>query len=158
MAVLLAHLNVPLTWPEVLKRTAREAIADNIMGMAAQLAYYFFFSLFPALLLLIAIASYFPVQTLVDEVFKSMSGFAPPEGLRIITDQIQKIRDAKPAGLLTFGVATAVWSSSSAMTAITRDPGDLRAGYRSSGRRSSTPLAAFVRSVAARSSSANEYL
>jgi membrane protein len=118
MAVLLAHLNVPLTWPEVLKRTAREAIADNIMGMSAQLAYYFFFSLFPALLLLIAIASYFPVQTLVDEVFKSMSGFAPPEGLRIITDQIQKIKEAKPAGLLTFGVATAVWSSSSAMTAV----------------------------------------
>src|SRR6185436_8898000 len=57
-------------------------------------------------------------QTLVDEVFKSMSGFAPPDALRIITDQIQKIRDAKPAGLLTFGVATALWSSSSAMTAI----------------------------------------
>ena len=118
MAILLAYLNVPLTWPEILKRTVREAMADNIMGMSAQLAYYFFFSLFPALLLLIAIASYFPVQTLVDEVFKSMSGFAPPEALRIITDQIQKIRDAKPAGLLTFGVATALWSSSSAMTAI----------------------------------------
>jgi membrane protein len=118
MAVLLAHLKVPLTWPEVFKRTVKEAMADNIMGMSAQLAYYFFFSLFPALLLLIAIASYFPVQTLVDDVFKAMSGFAPPEALRIITDQIQKIRDAKPAGLLTFGVATAVWSSSSAMTAI----------------------------------------
>ena len=118
MAVLLAYLKVPLTWPEILKRTVREAMADNIMGMSAQLAYYFFFSLFPALLLLIAIASYFPVQTLVDEVFKSMSGFAPPEALHIITDQIQKIRNAKPAGLLTFGVATALWSSSSAMTAI----------------------------------------
>jgi membrane protein len=118
MAVLLAYLNVPLTWGEILKRTIREAMADNIMGMSAQLAYYFFFSLFPALLLLIAIASYFPVQTLVDEVFKAMSGFAPPEALQIITDQIQKIRNAQPAGLLTFGVATALWSSSSAMTAI----------------------------------------
>ena len=118
MAVLLAHLKVPLTWGEVLKRTMRESMADSIMGMSAQLAYYFFFSLFPALLLLIAIASYFPVQTLVDDVFKSMSGFAPPEALGIITEQIQKIRDAKPAGLLTFGIATAVWSSSSAMTAI----------------------------------------
>ena len=118
MAVLLAYLDVPLTWGEILKRTIREAIADNIMGMSAQLAYYFFFSLFPALLLLIAIASYFPVQTLVDEVFKAMGGFAPPEGVSIITDQIQKIREAKPAGLLTFGVATALWSSSSAMTAI----------------------------------------
>jgi membrane protein len=118
VAVLLAHLKVPLTWREILTWTVREAVADNIMGMSAQLAYYFFFSLFPALLVLIAIASYFPVQALVDQVFKSMSGFAPPEALSIITDQIQKIRDAKPAGLLTFGIATAVWSSSSAMTAI----------------------------------------
>ena len=118
MAVLLAYLDVPLTWGEILKRTTREAIADNVMGMSAQLAYYFFFSLFPALLLILAIASYFPVQTLVDELFKAMSGFAPPEGLQIITDQIQKIRTPKPAGLLTFGVAMALWSSSSAMTAI----------------------------------------
>ena len=118
MAVLLAYLDVPLTWAEILKRTVREAIADNIMGMSAQLAYYFFFSLFPALLLLIAVASYFPVLTLVDEVFKAIGGFAPPEAMQIITDQIQKIRNAQPAGLLTLGVATALWSSSSAMTAI----------------------------------------
>src|SRR5436190_8245953 len=118
MAVLLAYLKVPLTWREILTRTVREAMADNIMGMSAQLAYYFLFSLFPALLLLIAIASYFPVQTLVNEVFKAMSGFAPPDALSIITDQIQKITTGKPAGLLTFGVATALWSSSSAMTAI----------------------------------------
>lgn len=118
MAVLLAYLDVPLTWREIGRRTTREAIGDNILGMSAQLAYYFFFSLFPALLLLIAIASYFPVLTLVDEVFKTMRGFAPPDALQIITDQIQKIRTAQPAGLLTFGVATAVWSSSSAMTAV----------------------------------------
>jgi membrane protein len=118
MAVMLAYLKVPLTWRDILTRTVRESMADNIMGMSAQLAYYFFFSLFPALLLLIAIASYFPVQTLVNEVFKSMSGFAPPDALSIITDQIQKITSGKPGGLLTFGVATALWSSSSAMTAI----------------------------------------
>ena len=35
----------------------REAMADDIFGMSAQLSYYVFFALFPALLLLIAIAS-----------------------------------------------------------------------------------------------------
>ena len=118
MAVLLAYLKVPLSWREILTRTVREAMADNVFGMSAQLAYYFFFALFPALLLLIALASYFPQQTLVDQVFQSMGGFAPPAALTIITDQIRKITDAKPGGLLTFGVATAIWSSSSAMSAI----------------------------------------
>ena len=118
MAVLLAYLKVPLTWREVFARTGREALADNVFGMAAQLSYYFFFALFPALLLLITIASYFPIHTLVDEVFRSMGGFAPPEALSIITEQIQKITQAKPGGLLTFGIAAAIWSTSAAMSAI----------------------------------------
>jgi membrane protein len=118
MAVLLAHLKVPLSWREIFARTGRGAVADNIFGMSAQLSYYFFFALFPALLLLIGIASYFPVQTLIDQVFKSMGGFAPPDALSIITDQITRITEAKPGGLLTFGVAAALWSSSSAMSAI----------------------------------------
>ncbi len=118
MAVLLSYLRVRLSWREILTRTIRDAIADNVFGMAAQLAYYFFFALFPALLLLITIASYFPVHAIVDEVVKSMGGFAPPEALGIITDQINKIRDAKPSGLLTFGIAAALWSTSAAMSAI----------------------------------------
>jgi uncharacterized BrkB/YihY/UPF0761 family membrane protein len=42
---------IPLTWRELVTRTLREFIADNGLGLAAQLAYYFFFSLFPALLM-----------------------------------------------------------------------------------------------------------
>src|SRR5919201_3009894 len=118
MAVLLAHLKVPLSWREILTRTVKEAMADNIFGMSAQLAYYFFFALFPALLLLIAMAAYLPEQTLIDQVFKSMGGFAPPAALSIITEQIAKITMAKPGGLLTFGIAAAIWSCSSAMSAI----------------------------------------
>lgn len=118
MAVLLASLKVPLSWWDILTRTVKEALADNIFGMAAQLAYYFFFALFPALLLLVAMAGYLPQQTLIDQVFKSMGGFAPPAALSIITEQISKITMAKPGGLLTFGVAAAIWSCSSAMSAI----------------------------------------
>ena len=118
MAVMLAYLKVPLSWREILTRTVRDSIADNVFGMAAQLAYYFFFALFPALLLLITIASYFPVHTIVDEVVKSMGGFAPPEALTIITEQIRKITESKPGGLLTFGIAAAIWSTSAAMSAI----------------------------------------
>jgi len=36
MAVLLASLAVPLTWRELLARTVKEALGDNIFGMAAQ--------------------------------------------------------------------------------------------------------------------------
>jgi membrane protein len=118
MTAMLAFLKVPLTWGEVLRRTFKEAIEDNCLGMAAQLAYYFFFALFPVLLMLIAIASYFPYHTLVDDLFKTLGGFAPPEVLTIITDQLAKIAKGEQGGLFTLGMLTAIWSSSSAMTAI----------------------------------------
>ena len=65
MAFLLTYFKVPLSWPELWRRTLREAFwKDNCLAMAAQLAYYFFFALFPTLLFLVALASYFPVSTL----------------------------------------------------------------------------------------------
>jgi membrane protein len=86
--------------------------------MAAELAYYFFFALFPALLFLLALASYFPIDMLVDDILRLMGRFAPPEVLSIITDQIRKISEGKEGGLLTLGALAALWSSSSAMTSI----------------------------------------
>ena len=119
MAVLLAYLKVPISWPEILKRTFHEAFyKDNCLGMAAQLAYYFFFGLFPALLVMLAIASYFPVDILIDEMFAMLGGFVPPEALVIITDQIKKISEGQQGGLLTIGMLTALWSSSAAMTSV----------------------------------------
>lgn len=50
-----------------------------------------FFALFPALLALLALASYFPLDTLVDDTLRLLGGFAPPEVLTIVTDQIRKI-------------------------------------------------------------------
>jgi membrane protein len=119
VAVMLARLRVPLTWPQILKQTFNEAFfKDNVLAMAAQLAYYFFFALFPALLVVIAIASYFPVERLIDEMFVVLGGVIPPEAMSIITEQIQKISNGEQGGLLTIGMLTALWSSSAAMTAI----------------------------------------
>jgi membrane protein len=119
MALLLGRLRVTLTWTQILRRTFVDAVfKHNCLGMAAQLAYYFFFSLFPVLLFLIAVASYFPITTLIDEIIGALGQFAPPEFLTIVTDQIRKISGDRAGGLLTLGILTALWSSSTAMTAI----------------------------------------
>ena len=119
MAAMLTFLRVPLSWREILRRTFKEAFwEDNCLGMAAQLAYYFFFALFPALLFVVAVASYFPVATLVDDMFRTLGGFVPPEALSLITDQLKKISNDQQGGLLTFGMLLTLWSSSGAMTAI----------------------------------------
>jgi membrane protein len=92
MAKLLRGLGVHISWREILKRTIYEALwKDNCLSMAAQLAYYFFFALFPTLLFVVALASYFPITNLIDDMFETLGGFLPPEALQIITDQIIKI-------------------------------------------------------------------
>ena len=67
-ADVLRAFRIPLTWPDMLKRTAVEVMADNCLGLAAQLAYYFFLALFPALLFLVAVISFMPVSGLLDAI------------------------------------------------------------------------------------------
>lgn len=65
---MLAYFDVRIGWKELARRTIKETLSDDMPGLAAQLAYYFLFALFPALLFLIALASYFPLRNLTDEV------------------------------------------------------------------------------------------
>ena len=59
-------LDARVGWWTILKRTFKEVIDDNCLGLAAQLAYYFFLSLFPALLVVVTLTSFFPYHVLDD--------------------------------------------------------------------------------------------
>ena len=119
MALLLGRWRTQRSWPDLLRRTLRESFFhDNCLGLSAQLAYYFFFALFPALLVLIAIASFFPLASLTDDTVRLFGPFVPPEVLSIVTDQLRKLSGGDRGGLLTIGMVAAIWSSSTAMTAI----------------------------------------
>lgn len=106
---------VPLTWRELITRTLKDFIADNGLGLAAQLAYYFFFSLFPALLVGIALASFFPLERFLDRIVAALGGVVPTDVLVIVQEQLLKIAQGDSGGILTFGVVVAIWSSSAAM-------------------------------------------
>src|SRR5918993_6111471 len=73
--------NLPLSWKELFKRTFKSAYNDNLLDLAAQQAYYFFFALFPAILTLISIASFFPIANLVDESINMLGRVAPGDVL-----------------------------------------------------------------------------
>jgi membrane protein len=116
--VMLAYLRVPLGWKDLLKRSLKEAWADNILDLAAQQAYYFFFALFPALLFVMALASFFPLQTLIDDVVSMVARIAPYDVVKILTDSIIGLSKQNSGGILTFAFIVAIWSSSGAMVSI----------------------------------------
>jgi membrane protein len=115
---MLAHLRVPVGWKQLLKRSVKEALADNIFDLAAQQAYYFFFSLFPALLFVIAVASFFPLQTLIGDVVQMIGRVAPAEVVTIITSAMRDLSNENSGGILTFAFVVTIWSSSGAMVSI----------------------------------------
>src|SRR5207248_6215831 len=109
-------LDAAIGWRTLLSRTLKETVDDNCLGLSAQLAYYFFLSVFPALLVVVALTSFFP-RNLLDQILSWFSSFAPQDVLQIVRAQIQLIMSSGHTGLLTFGVLGALWSSSSAMNA-----------------------------------------
>ena len=115
---MLARLQVPLGWGELFKRTFKEALADDVFNLAAQQAYYFFFALFPALLALISIASFFPIHNLTGDVVETLGRVAPGEVVRVINDQLVKISGDNAGGLLTFAFLVTLWSSSGAVVSM----------------------------------------
>jgi membrane protein len=118
MAALLERFRVPLSWSQLFKQTFNETLADDVLNLAAQQAYYFFFALFPALLALISIASFFPIENLIGEISTMLLRVAPEDVTKIVTDQIVKIGQSNAGGILTLAFFFTLWSSSSAVVSL----------------------------------------
>jgi len=116
--VQLVPFQVSIGWRELLRRTIREINDDDVLNLAAQLSYYFFLALFPAVLFLLALASFFPLTHVTDDIVRTLSPITPPDVLHFLSDQMTRISNADSGGILTVGILGAVWSSSAALVAI----------------------------------------
>ena len=115
---MLAYFDTQVGWRELLKRTVKDTQADNGLGLAAQLAYYFFLALFPALLFLIALAGVVASPEMMTRLVNALSGTAPPDVINIVREQLVSLSLGNQGGIMTFGVIAALWSSSAAMVAL----------------------------------------
>src|SRR5437773_1245125 len=115
---MLKTFRIPISWTDLAKRTASEVMAANCLGLAAELAFYFFLALFPALLFLVAIVSFIPVEGLLNTITGTLARVAPGELLMLVQDQVLKIAHDNNGGLLTLGMIGTIWSTSSGVTAI----------------------------------------
>jgi len=115
---MLWYFESTLSWKELLRRTYKETVADDGLGLAAQLAFYFLLALFPTVLCVIALVSFLPLQNFTDEVTRLLGGFAPPEMVTLIREQMVRLADGNDGGIFSIGLLGALWSSSAAMVAM----------------------------------------
>jgi membrane protein len=100
------------------RRVMHEIQEDDCWGRAAQLAYYFLFALFPFFLVLTTLLGYLPVPNLMDRLMEMLAEMLPGDALRLVQDNVREIVTSQRGGLLSFGILAALWTSSSAITAI----------------------------------------
>ncbi|WP_102347774.1 YihY/virulence factor BrkB family protein [Bacillus sp. Marseille-P3661] len=91
---------------------------DEVVGLAAQLAYFFLLSLFPFLIFLITLIGYLPISQV--DVLGIVSEYAPGQTMHLIETTLNEIMDKQRGGLLSFGVIATIWSASNGINAIIR--------------------------------------
>jgi membrane protein len=104
----------------LLKRVWTSSYEDGVYNRAAELAYFFFLSLFPGIIF---------ITTLLGFVFKSntqltalllryLSTTLPGSAFDLIRQVITEITRSSGTGKLTFGVLAALWTANSGMNAL----------------------------------------
>jgi membrane protein len=96
---------------ELLKRTFRQFSQDDMSTYASALAYRALFSLFPFLLFLIAILSFFDLQNFFDWLRDQAAMLLPGQAMDVVNPVIDQMQQEK-SGLLSVGILLAVWSAS----------------------------------------------
>jgi membrane protein len=89
----------------------------HLQLVAAGLAYYFVMSLFPALVLLTAMAAYLPVQNGSQRATAFMAHLVPQQGLSLVEPIVTSITIHR-SGLLWFGIISTLWLTSVGAKAI----------------------------------------
>lgn len=106
-----------LTWMEVARKALRRA-ADDMTGRAAQLAYYFFLSIFPMMICGFAILGIFAAHAVNfrAEIFQFLARIAPSSNL--LQHTIDQVTKSSGSGKLSIGLVVTLWSASSGISAI----------------------------------------
>ena len=104
----------------LLKQTGREILSDNVLGLAAQTAYYFFFSLFPIFLFLAPILSVVgDKRETFDMIMTRLASTVPAEAVALMSNVVREVVLTPNApGLMSVGALLAAWTGSNIFSAL----------------------------------------
>jgi membrane protein len=104
---------------EVANRTWAQLRENDVLGRAAQLAYYFFLALFPFLVCVIASLSVFGFADRGRIILAELlARFVPTPAFQLINGTIDQIIQASGPVKMSFGIIASLWSASMGMGAI----------------------------------------
>jgi len=100
-------------------RLWKEINKDDCWGMAAQLSYFYLLAFFPFLIFLSALVGFVPsVANLIDHLMSGLVNFIPEKTHDLVSGTVQTLTVSRDEGVLTFGIALALWFASFAFSAM----------------------------------------
>jgi membrane protein len=109
-----------LTKKQLAGRVWHEIGQDNLLGQSAQLAYFFLFAIFPLIIFLTSLIGIIEgphspqIRHLIDQLSRAM----PSSAGALVTETLRRSLAASGNGKLAFGIAIALFSASSGMSAM----------------------------------------
>lgn len=102
------------------RRVVREIMDDNVLGLSAQTAYYFFFSLFPLLLFVAPMLSLVgDKQVLTQRILEQLSQTVPASAMAWISQVVEGVVFTEGApGLMSIGALLALWAGSNVFNSL----------------------------------------
>src|SRR5579884_4307494 len=101
-----------LTWKKFFKRLIEEWSHDEISYVGASLTFYGLLAVFPFLIFLVALFSYFITPSQSQALIGQLGEVAPAQVTSVIADRIHALQSNPAGGLLTIGAVGAIWSAS----------------------------------------------
>src|SRR5262245_17792681 len=103
---------------QLARLTLSEIWKDEIFDRAAALSYYFVFALFPTLLFLTTILGMVSGGAVMDQLLVLIQDWLPPDAASLVRRTLAEIQRGAGGGLLSVGVAAALWGASRGMVSI----------------------------------------
>jgi membrane protein len=99
-------------------RFYKSALADDVFGRSAQLAYYFFFAMFPGLIFISAVLGFLarPGSHLAGSMMEYLGRVLPQGASELVGATLTQTVHASGAGKLSAGILLALWSATCGMT------------------------------------------
>jgi membrane protein len=104
-------------WRDVFKRTGKEFIADDCMGLSQQVAYSSLLAFFPAMIFLVAVLGLIGAY---DTLESFLSPIAPQSVLDILNQLQQDSTGSGSAVAVALGAFGALWAGSGAMGSVVK--------------------------------------
>ena len=113
----------PKGWWDIVRRAFAKVVEQNVVILAAGIAFFAMLALFPALGAIVTVYALIADPADVAEHFARLSTILPPDAASIIDRQLQKLTGQRRQGLgigLVFGLLFAIWSARRGVDALVR--------------------------------------